>query len=197
MAIHPHSVCYVAHSAIRFPLGQTVVRKDRTWLCVSSHSSHSVMVECLCVCACELVCENLAAMLPYGQGQTIVRDQNVSHCCECVSFLFLTERQTPTYVSINTRCMQFMQDEVCVNAPGECNRKWHPCFHIKGNEHVICWKVNPPSPGTGLYNCSNYYVVAQELERTSCQMSAARTQPVSIHIYCFANVSGEEVTWEQ
>lgn len=36
-AIHPDSVCCVAHSAIRFPLGQIVVRKDRTWLCVSSH----------------------------------------------------------------------------------------------------------------------------------------------------------------
>ena len=60
MAIHPDSVCCVVHSAIRFPLGQIVVRKDRTWLCVSSHP-RQLCDGCVCVCVCVCVRERVCA----------------------------------------------------------------------------------------------------------------------------------------
>lgn len=61
------------------------------------------------------------------------------------------------------------------------DRKWHLCFHIKANEHVMCGKGQASKPGDRCYMWTNNYVAATGIKGnfSVCQMSVCHHPPPS------------------
>lgn len=72
-----------------------------------------------------------------------------------------------------------LRDDMCTAVLPVHDRKWHPSFHIKANEHVMCGKGQASKPGDRCYMWTNNYVAAtgNKGNFNVCQTSAYQHPP--------------------